>query len=149
MENTMTEEIESIANQILGKCESVQLASITEDGFPRICEMEKVLAGNIYEIMLITTKRSEKVKHFIKNNKAGIGFSDENNSISLMGHIEIMEIEHIKEQLDSTIEPERWYVKDKNNEYLFCVLCFKMNKARFFINGKLWEFNIDRQINDK
>jgi general stress protein 26 len=140
MENIMTKEIEKIANQILDKCDSVQLASITEDGFPRICEMEKVLAKNIYEIILVTGKNSKKIEHYTKNNKASIGFSDENNSISLMGYVKVMEIEYIKEQLKNNNELERWFKKDKNNEYVYCVLNFKIKKADFFISGKKWEY---------
>ena len=146
MGNKLTNEIENVANQILDKCESIQLASITEDGFPRICEMEKVFAKNIYEIILITTKNSKKIKHFTGNYKASVGFSDGNNSISLMGCIEIVEMEQIKEQLKNIIEPERWLKKDKNGKCIYCGLYFKMEKADFFINGKKWDYAKSKEV---
>ena len=140
MGNIITKEIEKVANQILDKCESIQLASITEEGFPRICEMEKVFAKNIYEIILMTTKNSNKIEHYIKNNKAGIGFSDENNSISLMGYIKIVEIEIFKKQIKNTSEMERWYKKDENGKYIYCAIYFYLEEADFFIEGKKWNY---------
>ena len=132
------------ANGILNKCESIQLASITEEGFPRICEMEKINAENIYEIIMATGNNSQKTNHFIKNNKASIGFSDGNNSISLMGFIEIINIENIKEKIENSIDPERWFEKNKNGEYYFCALKFKLKKARLFINGKQYDYEYNK-----
>jgi len=143
MGNIITKEIEKVVNQILDKCESIQLASITEEGFPRICEMEKVFAKNIYEIILMTTKNSKKIEHYIKNNKAGIGFSDENNSISLMGYVKVMEIEIFKKQIKNTIDMERWYKKDENDKYIYCAIYFNLEEADFFIEGKKWNYSIN------
>ena len=130
----------NVVNGILNKCESIQLASITEEGFPRICEMEKIYSENIYEIIMATSNNSQKINHFLKNNKASIGFSDENNSISLMGFIEIENIENIKEKMGNNIDPERWFEKNKNGDYYFCGLRFKLKKARLFINGKQYDY---------
>lgn len=38
------------AINLLKKCESVELASINEDGYPRICEMERMLPDGIERI---------------------------------------------------------------------------------------------------
>jgi general stress protein 26 len=130
------------ANQILAICDTVWLASVTHDGFPRVCAMEKVFAVDCREVLLLTPKTAEKVKHFRKNNKVGIGFADDNNSISLIGHVAIDEIEQHASTIQATVDPERWFVKDSAGVYAFCVLRFVAERASGFIDGREWEGDV-------
>ena len=140
MIHVMNKEIEKIANDLLINSESIQLASVCEDGFPRICEMEKIRGESFLEIAFVTFKNSEKVKHFAKNNKVSIGYSDDNNSVSLMGYIEMYEIEKIKEIIKNSMIHERWFNKNQDGNYAYCLLIFKTKKAKVFIQQKHWYY---------
>jgi ribosomal protein S18 acetylase RimI-like enzyme/general stress protein 26 len=126
-------------NQILAACDTVWLASVTPDGFPRVCAMEKVYASDCREVLLLTTKNANKVKHFRGNNKVGIGFADDNNSVSLIGHVTVDEIERHTSTIKATVDSERWFVKDGTGAYAFCVLRFVAERASGFIDGGEWE----------
>lgn len=120
------------AEEILKKSESVSLASITEDGFPRICEMEKVVTDGLNHIYFVTLKSSDKVKHFRRNSKSSVCFSLDDDSVSLIGHIEIIETEDEKQRILPTEYVERLRKKGSSR---YCILHFTTVEAKAFIDG--------------
>lgn len=73
------------AAELLAKCEVVTLASITEDGYPRICVMAKVKTEGIRTIWMATSSRSAKTGHFQNNPKASSLLFD-GGSVTLLGN---------------------------------------------------------------
>lgn len=68
-------EIEEKATALLEKCQVVTLASINENGYPRICSITKVKENGFLEIYFFTSKRSHingKATHFGNNKKASV-----------------------------------------------------------------------------
>ena len=127
--------IEKKALKLLEQCEAVQLASITEQGYPRICAMEKVKADNFWELYFTTRTHSNKVRHFLTNEKACVYYALGNDSVSLMGRIEIIDDEAVKKEIWKG-KHERRFVKDEKGGAPFCVLKFTTIEALFFIDGQ-------------
>lgn len=130
MDNT---EAESFANKLLDTCESVQLASINEDGFPRICEMEKVRADTFRNIYFTTLRTSEKARHFLVNSRSAVCYSSDSDCISLIGNIEILDDKDTKDKI-WVGEHKRRFVEDESGP-LYCILHFAVKEAKIFMNG--------------
>jgi len=135
MSNYSQPTITQKAEQLLANCESVQLASINNDGYPRICEMERVKSVGLSEIYFTTLKRSAKVAHFIANNKAGVSCSIDYDSVSLVGIIEVIENMSIKKQIWQG-EHERRFENDDFGNPKYCILKFTAFEATLFIDGE-------------
>ena len=80
----MEKEMIGKAAELLAKCEVVTLASITEDGYPRICVMAKVKTEGIRTIWMATGSHSAKTGHFQKNPKASVCYYAGCNSVTLL-----------------------------------------------------------------
>jgi general stress protein 26 len=128
-------EIEEKAVKLLEQCKTIRLASITEKGYPRICEMEKVKADNFLEMYFTAAANSNKVRHFSKNEKAGAGYGVGNACVSLMGKIEIIEDENVKKEIWKG-KHEKRFDKDENGNAMFRLLKFTTVEALFFIDGQ-------------
>ena len=128
-------EIEKKAVGLLEQCKSVCLVSINEKGFPRVCGMEKVKAEGFFEIYFTTRVNSNKVRHFLANEKAGVYYAVGTDSVSLTGKIEVIEDEAVKKEIWHG-KHERRFAKDENGNALFCILKFTTVEALFFIDGQ-------------
>ena len=135
------EDIRKKAINMLEQCESVQLASINDSGYPRICEMEKVKAIGFSEIYFTTLVKSEKIKHFSENNKAGVSYCIDNDSVSLVGEIEIIEDLSVKKSIWQGAHVHR-FIENEDSSPKYCILKFKAHKAVFFIDGEKTIVNI-------
>ena len=71
------EEFKRKAELLLEQCDSVVLASVDENGYPRPVPMSKVKNEGITTIWFSTGTYSEKTKHFEVNPKAGVCFQKE------------------------------------------------------------------------
>jgi general stress protein 26 len=132
------------AAKLLEQCESVYLVSITEKGYPRICEMEKVKTDGYFEIYMTTRVASNKVKHFLINEKAGVYYAAGDDRVSLVGDMEIIEDEAVKKEIWKG-KHERRFVKDEKGKALYCILKFTAVEALFFFDGQ----NSTVSINNK
>jgi general stress protein 26 len=97
--------------------------------------MEKVIADGYFEIYMTTRVASNKVKHFLINEKAGVYYSVENDSVSLVGNMEIIEDEAVKKEIWKG-KHERRFVKDEKGNALYCILKFTAVEALFFFDGQ-------------
>lgn len=127
------ESLELLAYEILKQCETVSLGSVTENGYPYICPMEKVMSNELRQIYFITLKSSKKVKNFLKDSKAGVNYYIDDDTISLNGIINI--IEDVESQFISlpTVYLERLR---KRGSHKYCILEFVTMEAKIFINGR-------------
>ncbi len=130
-------EIEEKACQLLEKCNVVTLASINENGYPRICAVSKLKAMGFSEIYFITSKRSNlngKATHFQNNTKASVCYYLGGDSVTLMGNVEIIHDINIKREFEKDCD-RRFFSKGIEDPKCF-LLKFRVVEATFWIEGK-------------
>jgi len=117
------------ASEILAGCDTVVLASVNEEGFPRNCLMSKAGSCGCGKIFFATSLSSAKVSQFRKNPKAGVCCFDGGNSISLTGTVKILDDRETKEKFWHD-----WYIEHfpgGPGDPDYCVLQFDADKANF------------------
>lgn len=132
-----TKELEQKANILLEKCDILTLASINENGYPRICTISKIRANGFSEIYFMTSKRSHltgKATHFENNTKASVCYHLDGDSVTLIGNVEIIEDMDEKRKFDS--DCDRNFFKKGIEDPKCYVLRFCTNEATFWIEGK-------------
>ena len=130
-------EIEEKAISLLNMSDTVMLASVNENGYPRICPMTKQRAVGFHEIYFVTSKRSEingKATHFEKNSKAGVCCNINGDSITLIGYVEFIEDKELKASFWN--ESDRRFFKKGSDDPKYRVLKFNTTEATFWIEGK-------------
>ncbi len=130
-------EIEEKATQLLEKCDVVTLASINENGYPRICAISKLKAESFHDIYFVTSKRSKlngKVTHFERNNKASVCYTLGGDSVTLIGNIEFISDKDLQEQLWN--EADRKFFSKGIDDPKFRLLKFHTIEATFWIESK-------------
>lgn len=83
-------EIEAQADDLVSKCDIMYIASVNENGYPRICCVNKLKDHGFKDIYFVTSKRSEKqgkAKHFENNTKASVCFRRDGDSLTLVGNV--------------------------------------------------------------
>jgi len=132
-----TEELEEKARLLLEKCEVLTLASVNEKGYPRICVVSKIMAKGFCEIYFMTSKRSHlngKATHFENNTKASVCYHLGGDSVTLIGHVEI--INNIDEKRAFEQYCDKRFFKKGIEDPKCYILKFKTNEATFWIEGK-------------
>jgi general stress protein 26 len=131
------QEIEEKAARLLEKCDVVTLASVNENGYPRICVMDKLKANGFSEIYVETSKRSEiqgKAVHFQTNPKASICYHLGGDSVTLVGEIEIIRDLEIKKEFEHL--SNRKFFKAGAADPRHILLRFQAIEATFWIEGR-------------
>lgn len=124
------------AAALLKKCESVTIASVDANGYPRPVQMSKIKANGFNEVWTATGADSVKVADFKRNGKAGLCYDCYGDSVALRGTVEIITDDAIRKEMW-----QDWFIhhfpggpSDPN----YVILHFKGTEATFWING---EFN--------
>lgn len=123
------------AEELLAKCYVCSVASVSEEGYPRICILAKLKSESIKELWFSTGASGTKIRHFKSNNKAGVTFYDGGDSVTLTGTMEIIEDKSLKQDLWQT-----WatFLGDHFmglDDPEFAVVKFKAKEATIFIGG--------------
>lgn len=79
------------AELLLSRLDSVQLASVTEEGYPLAREMELRDHDGIRSFSFFAKRNSNKARQFAANPKAGVSFCVGDDCVSLVGNVEITE----------------------------------------------------------
>ena len=87
------------AAELLQKCEVVTLASVNKEGYPRPVPMSKIAAEGISTIWMSTGAASLKTIDFLSNPKAGLCFQEKGDSVALMGEVEVVTDEKLKQEV--------------------------------------------------
>ena len=130
-------EIEDKAARLLEKCDVVTLASVNQQGYPRICTVSKLKAVGFSEIYVETSRRSEiqgKAVHFQANPKASVCYHLGGDSVTLVGEVEIISDPEIKKTFEPLVS--RAFFKDGINDPRHVLLHFKATEATFWIEGR-------------
>lgn len=129
--------IEDKAARLLEKCDVVTLASVNQQGYPRICTVSKLKAVGFSEIYVETSHRSEiqgKAVHFGVNPKASVCYSIGEDSVTLVGEVEIIRDPEIKKTFDPLVN--RAFFKNGVNDPRHVLLRFRAIEATFWIEGR-------------
>ncbi|HYE11629.1 MAG TPA: pyridoxamine 5'-phosphate oxidase family protein [Patescibacteria group bacterium] len=130
-------ELEHKANILLEKCDILTLASINENGYPRICAISKIRSNGFLEIYFMTSKRSHlngKATHYESNTKASVCYQLGGDSVTLIGDVEIIQDMDEKRKFDS--DCDRNFFKKGIEDPKCYLLRFQTNEATFWIEGK-------------
>jgi general stress protein 26 len=137
----MKDIFEQKAGELLKQCGTVALASINENGYPRICIMA-TLAGaeGIRRLYFMTGANSKKVGHFLANPKASVCYFNGNDSVTLTGSIKVSQDIELKKKLwqNDMIEYYTGGVSDPS----YCILEFSANEAIISIDNQYETFPI-------
>ncbi len=132
-----TRELEEKANQLLEQCGVVTLASVNEEGYPRVCIISKIRAKDFTEIYFMTSKRSHlngKATHFENNTKASVCYHLGGDSVTLIGEVEIVTDMDEKRQFAMDCDPN--FFKKGIEDPKCYLLKFRTREATFWIEGK-------------
>ena len=128
----MMKELIAKSELLLARCETVTLASVSEEGFPRICVMSPNRREGVRRVYLSTGTDSVKTKHFRKNSRASLCFTEGNDSVTLLGHVTVLEDAAIKQELW-----EDWYISHfpgGPEDPGYCILRFDAFEATIWID---------------
>ena len=127
------EEIVQKGLELLQRTQTIQVASVSPAGYPRVCAVRRLKADSFGEIYFSTSTSSVKTRHFISNPKAGLSFNDDNDSVSLVGKAEI--VMDLKTKKDCF---EDWMInhfKGGADDPDYCLLRFRAEIGTFYIGG--------------
>jgi len=134
-------EILNKAADLLNDCTEITLASVNENGYPRICVLEKIKSDGIKKIWCSTGLEGTKTKHFNANPKASVCFWKGGDSVTLIGKVTVRTDRQIREEmwLDWFIEHLPGGIDDPN----YCILEFSAEEATLYINGEFVTLDVD------
>lgn len=125
-------ELEAKALQLIDRCGSCLVGSVTPDGYPNMKAMLKMEHDGLKTFWFSTNTPSMRVSHFRVNPKASVYFVDFPAFTGLMleGEMEILEDQDSKDRLWRE-GFERYYSKGKTDPG-YCVLKFTAHSARHY-----------------
>jgi general stress protein 26 len=127
-------EITLKAAEMLTKCSEISLASISENGYPRICVLSKIKSEGIKKFWVATGVSSVKVRHFSENSKAGACFYSDGNSVTMVGKVSVIHDRAVKAEmwLDWFINHFPGGIDDPD----YCILEFETEEATLWIDNE-------------
>ena len=128
------------AEQLLQAVQELTLACVNEQGFPYPVIMSKVFSQGLAQICFVAKTGSRKTNHFRRNAKAGICCACGDDSLSLLGTVQIVEDESEKKKLLPASHYQRICAKGSEN---YCVLLFTTNEAKLYANGLFTTFSVE------
>lgn len=134
---------EETIGKMIDKSSMSFISYIDAEGFPVTKAMLKPRERNgIKEIWFSTNTSSNKVKCFLKNNKASVYFVDKRyfRGVSLVGTVEVLETAEAKERIWQV--GDKMYYKKGVTDPDYCVLKFTAEKGRYYSNFKSEDFDI-------
>ncbi len=134
---------EETVGKIIDKSGTSFIAYIDDDGFPITKAMLKPRERDgIKTIWFSTNTSSNKVKCFLKNNRASVYFIDKRffRGVSLIGTVEVLETPEAKERIWRC--GDTMYYKKGVTDPDYCVLKFTAFKGRYYSNFKSEDFEI-------
>ena len=125
-------EIVTKAAEMLTKCKEITLASINENGYPRVCVLSKNKSEGLTKIWVATALSSVKTRNFMENPKASVCFYSGGDSATLVGKVSVIQDRAVK--ADMWID---WYTNHfpggiEDPEY--CILEFTAEEATLWID---------------
>lgn len=138
----MNIELVKKAESLLTKCPVSSVASVSEEGYPRICIMRQLKTNGIKEFWFPTSADGIKVRHFKTNEKAGVTFYNGGDSVTLTGIMEIVTDKSVKDALWNNWSGllEKIYGSKDSPDY--GIIHFTANETTIYIGGKTETFRL-------
>ena len=116
------------------------MASVNEEGYPRICVLSKIKNEGINSIWVSTGTNGTKTKHFRKNPKTSTCFRLGGDSVTLIGDVSIVDDMDVKAELW-----QDWFINHfsggiEDPEY--CILRFDAFVATIWIDMQFETINL-------
>ena len=130
-------EIEEQADLLVSKCEIMFVSSVSENGYPRTCCVNKLCDKGFRDVYFVTSKRSEKqgkAKHFEDNTKASVCFQNGGDSLTLVGEVEFVTDKEEMKLLWN--ENDRTFFKKGIDDPKIRFIHFHTLEATFWIDQK-------------
>lgn len=131
------------AAELLKNTMFVSLASINEAGYPRTCIVTKLQSEGVSKIYVATGTSSKKTQHFKANPKASICYYNEQDSVILLGNVNIVECAELKRSMW-----QDWllaHLPDGPDGAEYCLLEFVSNQATIYIDGGFETVAVDNK----
>ena len=127
-------DLEQKAADLMERCETVTLCSVSEEGYPRPCLVSKLKSQGFRVFYIATGLDGRKTSHFLKNPKAGASFTLDHDSVTMTGTVRVFTGEEAKNAFWQDWMDEHFDGgKDDPN---YCVLQFTAEEATFWIGGE-------------
>ena len=122
------------AGELMSACAEITLASVSQNGYPRICVLSRTKSEGVRKVYVSTGMSSVKTAHFQENPKASVCVWKDGNSITLTGKVTVMQDREIREEMwmDWFIEHFPGGIDDPN----YCILAFETEEATLWIDGE-------------
>ena len=122
------------AVDLMNSCGEMTLASVNEQGYPRICAMGKIKSEGIKKAYFSTGMTGTKTRHFQANPKASVCAWKGGDSITLVGTVRVTQERAVLEEmwLDAFIKHFPGGIDDPN----YCILEFTAEEATLWIDGE-------------
>lgn len=132
------------AENLLTKCEVCSVASVSENGYPRVCLLMPLNTNGIKEFWFSTGANGTKVRHFKHNSKAGVTFYNNYDSVTLTGDMEIVTDKNIKNDLWEKYSDflGSHFTNGGKDDPEYCVIHFIANETTIYIDGDFETFEI-------
>lgn len=130
-------EIEAQANDLVSRCGVMFVASVNENGYPRVCCVNKLKDEGFRNVYFVTSKRSEKqgkAKHFEDDSRASVCFRDGGDSLTLVGEVEIATDREEMQRLWN--ESDRAFFPKGLDDPKIRFVHFRTKEATFWIGHK-------------
>ncbi|MPN45204.1 hypothetical protein SDC9_192771 [bioreactor metagenome] len=123
------------------KANVCSVASVTEEGYPRICVLKPIGSQGIKMIYFSTGSSSKKIGQYKENGKAGVTFFHGGDSVTLLGEMTIVKD---KETKDCTYQNwmDKHFADGGKNDLEYAVLKFVANEATIYIDGAFETYSI-------
>ncbi|MGN0797283.1 MAG: pyridoxamine 5'-phosphate oxidase family protein [Christensenellales bacterium] len=125
-------ELISKAEKLLRKCNVCSVASVSEEGYPRICILMPLKSNSIKEFWFSTGASGTKVRHFKSNSKAGVTFYYGGDSVTLTGDMAIVSDKTIKDSIWQDFL-EKHFPNGGKDDNEYCVLHFVAKQATIYV----------------
>lgn len=125
-------ELREKSNRILEKQGVVTLASVTPEGYPRICVLSVLGEKEIGHIIVSTGEKGTKVPQFRENPKAGACVFDDRDSVTLIGEVEFVTDMKVRKDIFLDWMYDHFTGVDDPN---YCVIAFRPTVATVWLEG--------------
>lgn len=133
---------EDIAADMLARTENITLASLDQGGFPRPVPMNRLSHQGLRTVWMTTEYSGEKVRHFLRDPRAGLCFYTERGSVSLTGEVEVLREPSLLESFWQ--EGFRRYFPQGASDPQYCLLRFTALQGKGWIDGSFHAFRWER-----
>lgn len=126
------------AEDMLNSCQTVEFATINEQGFPRVCTLSKIKSEGWGVIYFATAVSSVKVRCLLKNPKSSACYHLGNNSQTLLGYAEVLTDAKIKSELW-----QDWFINHFKgvDDPDYCIVKFTAEQATLWYDGEFVTFS--------